>query len=100
MEGLDKYLTTPFDNGYQLWCDTVWTLVGDIEVTLIPPPTQDEINDYWDNFFEPLTIKLSTCGTLPSGGCAPSFAATVICSRWRILNSQFQFLLPILKNKQ
>lgn len=93
---LDKFLATPFDNGYDAWCDKVWEIV----TKEYPSPTADEVNDYWDKFFEPLTLKLSTCGTQPSGGCAPYFAASVISRRWTRfkLNKEFNFLLPILKN--
>lgn len=78
---LDRFLTTPFDNGYDKWCDKVWELITASKSA----PTDDEISDYWDKFFEPLTLRLSVCGTLPSGGCRPQFAADIIVRRWQVV---------------
>lgn len=92
MKGLDRFLTTEPDNGYDKWIEEVWQLVSTQENC----PTEEEVNDYWSKFFEPLTRKLSVSGTLPSGGCAPSFAALVICRRWRQLKREFPYLLEYL----
>lgn len=90
----DKQISTEPDYGYEKWCNGVWELVTKDDCA----PTDQEVSDYWDKFFEPLTLRLSTCGTLPSGGCAPSFAALVIVRRWRHFKNQFPFLLPFIKN--
>lgn len=99
MQGMDKYLTTEPDNGYEKWCNEVWELVSKgNEAKGFEIPQQD-VDDYWDNFFEPLTLKLSVSGTRPSGGCTPDFAALVIMRRWHTFKQNFPFLLPVLKTK-
>jgi hypothetical protein len=85
----DRHITTEPDYGYESWCDKVWEIL----TKNFESPTQEEVNIYWDKFFEPLTIKLSACGTLPSGGCDPEFAAEVINRRWRNFKQQYDFLL-------
>lgn len=92
----DKMITTEPDNGYDKWCDEVWKIVTREYSDDI---TAEDVNNYWDNFFEPLTLRLSVGGTLPSGGCNPDFAASAIRMRWRDLKTRFPFLLPILIKK-
>lgn len=90
---LDRHITTEPDNGYEAWCNEVWTIL----TAKYSGPTPEEVNLYWDRFFEPLTIELSTCGTRSSGGCDPDFAASVIAGRWREFKNKYKFLLDLIR---
>jgi len=95
---LDKYLTTPFDNGFDAWFDKVGEALNRVkEVDGIEPPTGKEISDNWELFFEPLIMRLSIAGgsLTKSGGCNPSFAAFVLSRRWVIFKKN---VLPYLTN--
>lgn len=90
-QALDRYLTTEPDNGYDSWIERVMESIQTSEIS------EDDINEYWDKFFDPLFIKLSTSG---HDGAFPTvnFASASVYLAWKDINRRYPFLLPIIKN--
>lgn len=74
----DKWLTTEPDNGFVKWKDSVWSLIGEDEISM---------DDYENNeqFFDDGIMKLSLIGS--NGFCTPEFAASVLKMRFRFLKN-------------
>jgi hypothetical protein len=73
---LDNFLTTePSQLHYDRWLDKVLSHISEEEIN------SDDFNKDFNDFIEPLLIKLSTAGTLPHGFVQPSFAALVVKRR-------------------
>jgi hypothetical protein len=92
---LDRFLTTePSQLHYDKWLDEVLSHISEEDIS------SDDFNKDFDNFIEPLLIKLSTAGTLPHGFVRPSFAALVVNRRWWFMNKQREMKAYMVRKKK
>ena len=77
---LDRWLTNePSQLHYDRWLDKVLSYIKEEDIS------QNDWDNDWHNFIEPLLIKLSQSGTGNHGFVNPDFAASVVVRRHQIL---------------
>ena len=92
---LDRFLTTePSQLHYDRWLDEVMSHISEDDIS------SDDFNKDFDDFIEPLLLKLSTGGTGNHGFIKAEFSAFVVKRRWWIMNKQREMKAYMERKKQ